>query len=80
MDKALAAELERTTQELKPDPEGFQRVTRGCAAYPVTNEECIAILGSFLREDEELINALDRPWPPREAHGRDRFVVSAVRR
>lgn len=28
MDKALAAELERTRQELKPDPEGFQRGLR----------------------------------------------------
>jgi len=34
-------------------------VTTGCAAYPVTNEECIAILGSFLQEDEQLIDDED---------------------
>lgn len=34
-------------------------VATGCAAYPISNEECIAILASFLNEDEQLIDEED---------------------
>lgn len=40
-----------------------QEVTTGCAAYPVTNEECIAILGSFLKDDQQLIDEEDTEGP-----------------
>lgn len=49
---ALVA-LRETPPRLPPE------VTTGCAAYPVTNEECIAILGPFLKDNEELIDEDD---------------------
>lgn len=51
------AALRETPPRLPPE------VTTGCAAYPVTNEECIAILGSFLRQDEQLIDEEDTEGP-----------------
>lgn len=39
--------LRETPPRLPPE------VTTGCAAYPVTNEECIAILVSFLKEGSD---------------------------
>ena len=53
---ALVA-LRETPPRLPPE------VTTGCAAYPVTNEECIAILGSLLKEDKQLIDEEDTESP-----------------
>ena len=53
---ALVA-LRETPPRLPPE------VTTGCAAYPVTDEECIAILGSFLKDDEQLIDEEDTESP-----------------